>query len=219
MSRPGASSGSLATDWNAESNPVTPLRLVNGPAKVSNSQAMPSKTARGLRNVWNALGYNFFWWIGVSSAVRGDVWTGLVAMSIFVGIAIHWTPVSERAIELRFLLVAMFVGWGIDSLLHNFGAILYPSSATAWPFFTSPPWIAALWLGFATMPRYSLGWLKRRPLWFTAAFGAIGGPIAFYAGTKLGAIEAGFGLGTYAVLAVEYAILTAALVLRHDRLR
>lgn len=213
MSRPGASSSLLDTDWNDETDPQRRLRLVTDVS----SGAPQGKGRRAAQNLWNALGYNVFWWIGVSSAARGDVWTGLVAMSVFVGIALWWTPQRARAAELRFLFLAASVGWGIDSLMHNLGVMLYPSSAEAWPWWTAPPWIAALWLGFATMPRYSLGWLKPRPWWWSALLGAVGGPLAFYAGTKLVAIAPGYGLATYAILALEYALLTVWMVRAHAR--
>lgn len=216
MSRPGASSSLAATDWNAERHPSRRLRLLSDSDR-TRSGGLPGRGRRTLQNVWNALGYNLFWWIGVSSAARGDVWTGVVAMSVFVGVALWWAPAWERAAELRFLFLAAFVGWGLDSLLHPLGVLLYPSSAAAWTLGTSPPWIAALWIGFATMPRYSLAWLKPRPWWWSAALGATGGPLAFYAGTKLGAIAPGYELATYAILAVEYALLTLLFVRWHAR--
>ncbi len=202
MSRPGASSSLAATDWNAERHP--------------SATRGSGRRMRTLQNVWNALGYNLFWWVGVSSAARGDVWTGVVAMSVFVGLALWWAPVWERAGELRFLFGAAAVGCILDSLLHQLGVLLYPSSTATWTLGTSPPWIAALWIGFATMPRYSLAWLKPRPRWWSAVLGATGGPLAFYAGTKLGAIAPGYGMGTYGVLAVEYACLTLLFVRWHE---
>lgn len=216
MSRPGASSSLAATDWNAERHPSRRLRLLSETDDSSATRGS-KRRMRTLQSVWNALGYNLFWWVGVSSAARGDVWTGVVAMSVFVGVALWWAPAWERAAELRFLFLAAFVGWGLDSLMHQLGVLLYPSSRAAWTLGTSPPWIAALWIGFATMPRYSLAWLKPRPWWWSAALGATGGPLAFYAGTKLGAIAPGYDFATYAILAVEYALLTLFFVRWHAR--
>ena len=220
MSRPGASSNLAATDWNDERDPGRRLRLVTDPQEVSGSIQRESAESRGVRaakNIWNALGYNLFWWIGVSSAARGDVWTGVVSMAIFVGIALWWTPPRARAADLRFLFLVMAVGWGLDSLMHNVGVLRYPSSEAAWSWSTAPPWIAALWLGFATMPRFSLAWLKRRGWWWSAVLGGFGGPLAFYAGTKLAAIEPGLGARTYVILACEYAVLTLWMVRTHGR--
>ena len=189
----------------------TNLRLV--------TPVTPSKRITLFQNVWNALGYNLFWWIGVSSAASGDVWTGPVAMLTFVAIALRWTPWAQRAAELRFLAAATCLGWTLDSGLFQLGAIVYPTSELAWSWPIAPPWIAALWLGFATMPRFSLGWLKRQPTWLTVGFGAVGGPLAFFAGTRLGAIEAGMGLATYALLAIEYGVVTWGFIQVHARIQ
>jgi hypothetical protein len=54
--------------------------------------------------------------------------------------------------------------------------------------YLAPPWMLALWLAFATTFRSSLAWLIAKPQW-CALFGALGGPIAYVAGAKLGAIS------------------------------
>jgi hypothetical protein len=54
----------------------------------------------------------------------------------------------------------------------------------------SPPWLLALWAQFATTFRYSLRGIMTNPA-RAALFGFIGGPIAFVAGERLGAITFG----------------------------
>ncbi|MDA1114294.1 MAG: DUF2878 family protein [Planctomycetota bacterium] len=127
-------------------------------------------------------------------------------------------PRKQWLRELGFIAVVGLVGWLLDSALHVFGAIGYATSEPAWGLRLSPPWILGLWLGFASMPRFSLAWLGRYPWGLAAAFGAVGGALAFYSGTRLGAIEAGLGLSTYALLLVEYALLTPLMMLSYRRL-
>jgi hypothetical protein len=45
-----------------------------------------------------------------------------------------------------------------------------------------------MWALFATTLNLSMSWLKGRP-WLAAAFGAVGGPLAYVAGRKLGGVE------------------------------
>jgi hypothetical protein len=71
------------------------------------------------------------------------------------------------------------------------------------------PWMLALWVGFATALTGSLRWVIDRT-WIAVAFGMIGGPLAYWSGAKLGAIELGalprsfvlIGLGWGAAMAV-----------------
>jgi hypothetical protein len=50
-----------------------------------------------------------------------------------------------------------------------------------------PPWLLAMWAQFATTFRFSLRPVLARPPG-AALFGAVGGPLAFVAGERLGAI-------------------------------
>jgi len=50
-----------------------------------------------------------------------------------------------------------------------------------------PAWLLVLWAQFATTFRFSLARVMTRP-WAAALFGAAGGPLAFLAGERLGAV-------------------------------
>jgi hypothetical protein len=50
-----------------------------------------------------------------------------------------------------------------------------------------PPWLLALWAQFATSFRFSLRAVITRPV-RAVLFGAVGGPVAFLAGARLGAL-------------------------------
>jgi hypothetical protein len=55
------------------------------------------------------------------------------------------------------------------------------------PPWLSPPWMAALWPNFVTTLHTSLGWLAGRYR-LAALLGAVGGPLSYYAGARLGAL-------------------------------
>ena len=52
----------------------------------------------------------------------------------------------------------------------------------------APPWDVVLWMQFATILPFCLGWLSRRYL-LCSVLGLIGGPMAFYAGEQIGAVS------------------------------
>ena len=96
-----------------------------------------------------------------------------------------------------------------DSGLRSFcsvqsGLVIYPSGQ---PFGQlAPAWILAMWPLLATTLNVSLRWLKGRYL-LAALFGAIGGPLAFLAGERLGAVVFPDTGLTMIVLAVGWATL------------
>ena len=51
-----------------------------------------------------------------------------------------------------------------------------------------PFWLIAMWALFATTLNVSMRWMKNKYL-LASAFGAIGGPIAYYAGHRIGAVD------------------------------
>ncbi|MEM7306978.1 MAG: DUF2878 domain-containing protein [Planctomycetota bacterium] len=160
-----------------------------------------------MRNLANYALFQGVWAAAVWSAVDGGVYTGLLAALGML--AVHLAMVRERGPELAYVLAAGAVGTALDSALHGAGWILYPTSE-AWTLPTAPPWIAGLWLAFAMLPRFSLRWLRGRTV-LAIALGAVGGPLSFLAGERLGAIAPGSGF-TWAALAVEYAVLTPLLL-------
>ena len=65
----------------------------------------------------------------------------------------------------------------------------------------APPWIVALWLQFATSRETLLASLRDRP-WIAAVVGAVGGPLAYGAGVRLGAASFPAGETTLSLLAL-----------------
>lgn len=64
--------------------------------------------------------------------------------------------------------------------LHFSGGVVHPA--------LPPVWLPLMWAQFATTLHYSLGWLRASRL-RAALFGALGGPLAFFAGHRLGAVQ------------------------------
>ncbi len=100
----------------------------------------------------------------------------------------------------------VLLGIVVEFLLLKSGAITYRGSTAS---ASLPPlWILALWLAFATLPDGALSWLSGRTE-LQVIFGALGGPLSYIAGEKLGAAELHTSF-TYAmvVFAIVWAIAT-----------
>jgi hypothetical protein len=104
------------------------------------------------------------------------------------------------------ILLIVLMGIIIELLLLKSGAITYRGSTASTSF--PPLWIMALWLAFATLPDGALSWLSGRTE-LQLIFGALGGPLSYIAGEKLGAAELHTSF-TYAMaaFAVAWAIAT-----------
>ena len=105
-------------------------------------------------------------------------------------------------------IYAAIAGFFFDGLIQYNNLILYNNPG--WPYPLTPLWIIILWVMFAMTLNHSLSWLKGRVLLATL-FGAIGGPLAYIAGEKLGAITIS-GSQTLFVLSIGWAFITPLLV-------
>lgn len=151
--------------------------------------------------------FHLFWIAAVGGAAAGWLWMGPLLVALVVIVHLKMVPAGrERMRELRFILWIGLAGTLADSLMHALGVTVYPTSVSRWPYPLVPPWITSMWVAFATMPRFSLAWLEGRPALATV-FGAVGGPMSYFCGTRVGAVAVGESpLLTFGALSVEYAI-------------
>ena len=125
--------------------------------------------------------------IGWSACVLGGAshrpWTGLSIAVILVGV--HLALSVERAVEVRLVVLATAVGAVVEMTQIAAGTYRFTSGTVtdALP----PPWLLAMWAQFATTFRFSLRNVITRPV-LALLFGAAGGPIAFLAGERIGAV-------------------------------
>lgn len=136
--------------------------------------------------VLNFVVFQLGWFVAVVGAAYGFPLAGPAYALVFV-VAHHWRlEGAGRASELWFVASSALLGYVMDSALVLAGLIVFP--AGAWVGYPSTVWMVSLWVMFAMTLRHSLGWLRGRYV-LSAAFGAVGGPLAYWAGSKLGAIE------------------------------
>ena len=124
------------------------------------------------------------WTAVVVSAAAGVPVIGAIAVAIAVGIRL-WSCDNPEA-EIRLLLVAATMGLAWESALVLAGLLEYSSGT--WMPGLAPYWIVAMWILFATTLNSGMRWLRRSTA-IAAIAGAIGGPLAFFAGASIGAVE------------------------------
>jgi hypothetical protein len=131
----------------------------------------------------NITAYQIAWFACVLSAANQVPWIGTaVALAV---VALHLAATSQRRIEIRLIVAAAVIGLALDSTLASAGLVSFASGT--WIDGIAPHWMLGLWIAFATTLSISLRWLMTRPA-LAVVFGALGGPIAYYAGMKLGAM-------------------------------
>ena len=149
----------------------------------------------------NFIAFQVGWFACVLGAANGMPWTGPVV--VLAVLALHLWRARRPGPELKLALAAMGLGAAFDSALLATGWVAYPSGL--WLPGLAPYWIIAMWGLFATTVNVSLRWLRDRTA-LAVALGAIGGPLSYLAGERLGGIELVAPAGALALLAVGWAV-------------
>jgi hypothetical protein len=124
------------------------------------------------------------WFACVLGAAHGLPWIGVFATALIV--AWHLARATNPQRELALVAAAAAIGALFETLLVQTGWVHFNSGLLVEG--AAPYWMIALWALFATTPNVSLRSLRAQP-WLGALLGAIGGPAAYYAGARLGALE------------------------------
>lgn len=157
----------------------------------------------------NFLLYNVGWFACVYFAAQGQAWVGLLAVALIVTAHLVAVPSETRGREIRTVLVAIGIGIAWESALVATGLVRYPTAPG--PLGLAPVWMVALWANFACTIHHSLGWIRTRPA-LASPLGAVGGPLAFIAGEKLGAVSFPSPILALGVIAVAWGLLLPLLV-------
>lgn len=160
-----------------------------------------------IRVVANFVVFQLAWFACVISAARGHALLGTAAVALAV--ALHaWLSRRARP-ELIMVALAIGIGGVWDSFVAATGMVRYSSGLFAAPL--APYWILAMWALFATTLNATFVWMRGRYA-VAAVFGAIGGPLSYYAGVRLGAVEAVDLKGALALQAIGWAVLMPLLI-------
>ncbi|MEP7313882.1 MAG: DUF2878 domain-containing protein [Pseudomonadota bacterium] len=132
----------------------------------------------------NIAAFQLGWFACVLGGAWQHAWAGsLIALA---AILLHLWMARHRIPEVKLLAFALLIGVGWESLIVSLGLMRYSSGNFLHG--VAPHWILALWPLFATTLNVSLTWLRGRP-WLAAVFGAVGGPLAYWSGQRLGGVQ------------------------------
>lgn len=161
----------------------------------------------------NVVAYDVGWTIAVLAAARDDFILSIGAMLGVVLIHVALKFYSPR--EIPTLLLGVLVGAATDTLWLALG--VFHLTAAPDNLALSAAWFLSLWLGFSSVIAVSLRWMWARPA-IGLLFGALGGPLAYFIASKLGAIT--FAEPSWLALAAvsaQYAIIIPAWGFMLDR--
>ena len=151
--------------------------------------------------------FQLAWFACVLGAANGLPWVGPLVVTVVA--AYHLLRVPEPRAEMILLLVVALIGLAFDSMLVASGWLVYSSGQ--WHPLMAPYWIVAMWVAFATTFNVSMHWLKGRAL-MAILFGAAGGPLAYLAGAKLGAVVIADPLAATLALGLGWGLLMPVLM-------
>lgn len=163
-------------------------------------------------SIFNFIMFQAGWFACVLSAANHMPWIGAV-ISLAI-LALHIFIANDHVKEILFILSAMAIGLVWESLLVQ----------SSWIGFTSgyfladlaPYWIVLMWGLFASTINVSLSWLKTK-LMLASVLGAVGGPMAYYGGQKLGAVQLLSMTHILVALAIGWGLLTPVLLLLSNK--
>lgn len=139
---------------------------------------------------------NLRWPVVINAALFQLLWFACVlgsahqlfvpALCAFLLLAAFQLRAHRRADgDYSLLVLSLALGIFIDSLWLSLGFVEFTDPRPL-PFL-APAWILILWAGFALTINHSMAWVNAHPV-LPAVLGAVGGPLSYLAGERLGAV-------------------------------
>ena len=135
-----------------------------------------------LKNLINAGLFQLGWFACVLGG--NSLWLLLAGGALLA----HLLWISRSLAQVRLIAVVCVLGSTVDSLLLNAGVFAFKQAGVLIPF-----WLVLLWALLAITLNHCLAWTAK-PLWRAILLGAIGGPLSYYAGQRLGSVQFPLGL-------------------------
>ena len=155
----------------------------------------------------NIAAFKLGWLSSVVGGAQQLPWLG--PLVVLIAIAIHLARAHRPASELLLIISCGLIGAFFDSALVAAGWVTFPSGMVSDAL--APYWIVTMWMLFATTINMSMRWMRGRN-WLAAMFGFVGGPMAYYAGHKIGGIQFVDQVAALTMLAVGWAVIMPILM-------
>ena len=152
--------------------------------------------------------FQITWLASVVGAARGLPWLGPLCLLWFM--AWQLAAVDRSLRELLLVLTVAIGGMLVDSGYVASGILTYASPEPS--ALVAPVWIVGMWANFALTLNHSMSWLHNRYV-AAAVLGGIGGPLAYWGGERLGAMEFTSSMpAVLGVISIVWALATPAMV-------
>lgn len=138
-------------------------------------------------------------------------WLGVLIVSAIL--VFHLFMANKPVKEIQLVLVTLLIGGLWDSFMVASGLLVY--EVGMFNNNLAPYWILSMWVLFATTLNVSLSWMKSR-YFLAALLGAVAGPFAYFAGSKLGAVIMPDTIVSSLVIALGWALIMPWLMLLSD---
>ena len=158
--------------------------------------------------------FQISWFACVLGAAAGSLLPGLLAVMALVLYQASRPKFIQR--DLPLILVALGIGLFLDSLWIWTGIMRFslPGPVTG----LAPVWILLLWVAFPLTINHSMAWLRSN-LPLAALFGAVGSPLSYLAGMRLGALSTPEGIWVMVIAAgISWALVIPLLCYLAGRL-
>jgi hypothetical protein len=132
--------------------------------------------------ILNFVVFQLVWFVSLKGAAIGHPWLGVIAVAVFLLLEMFLG--GRPWLEARVAGAAALCGLVFDTIFVRLDLLRYASPE---PFvWLAPIWILAMWVNFGLTLNSSMRWLHGKPA-LAAALGAVGGPLAYLAGVRIGA--------------------------------
>ena len=154
-----------------------------------------------MKLVANALAYQAVWFAAILWGNPGAAAGCVIILLLLVTSECRWD-------DLKMIGFLLLMGALVDGTLQQTGFFTFRSSSFPIPF-----WLLVIWAGLGMTIHHSLAWLKNKLL-LAALFGGLGGPAAYWAGTRMGAASFNWPLPiSLILLAVVWSLLFLVIML------
>ena len=147
------------------------------------------------------------WFGSVVGGAQQMPWIGPLAA--LIALSIHFYFAKRPVNELILIMSCAAIGATFDSMLVATGWVQYYSGQFS--DVMAPYWIITMWMLFATTLNVSLKWLRGRTR-LAVIFGAIGGPLAYLGGEKIGGIDLVNQFAALTALGIGWAVMMPILL-------
>jgi hypothetical protein len=107
-------------------------------------------------------------------------WGNTLSWVALLLLAVHFYISPCRKSDIQLIALVTVLGILLDGILKAIGFFCFRADNFPIPF-----WLIIIWMTLATLPNHSLAWLKDKT-YIAGLLGMVGGPLAYWAGTRLG---------------------------------